>query len=105
MNEEMKFEVNTKALKRALLTVSRIQKSKPTVPMLANVHFIAAEDELEIQAVEATESISIKIDAGVQQSGEFVVDPKLLLGIIEHVDEVDVVFTFIFPSIFPLTGS
>ena len=93
MNEEMKFEVNTKALKRALVTVSKILKSKPTVPMLANVHFIAAEDELEIQAVEVTESISVKIEAGVEQPGEFVVDPKLLLGIIEHVDEVDVVFT------------
>lgn len=93
MNSEFNFTVMTKELQKALSIAIKNVRPKPTVPMLANIHFIADNDRLEIQAVEATESVAVIIDAEVEVQGEFVVDAKLMTNIIDHIDEEKVLIS------------
>ena len=93
MNSEFNFTVMTKDLQKALNVAVKNIRVKPTVPMLANIHFIAKDDKVEIQAVEATESIAVIIDAEISISGEFVVDAKLITNIIDHIEEESVLIS------------
>ena len=87
MNQEFSFTVMTKDLQKALGVAIKNIRPKPTVPMLANIHLIANENKLEIQAVEATESIAVILDAEVEVPGECVVEAKLIAKIVDHIDE------------------
>lgn len=93
MNQEFSFTVMTKDLQKALGVAIKNIRPKPTVPMLANIHLIANENKLEIQAVEATESIAVILDAEVEVPGECVVEAKLMANIVDHIDEERLFFS------------
>ena len=93
MNQEFSFTVMTKDLQKALGVAIKNIRPKPTVPMLANIHLIASENKLEIQAVEATESIAVILDAEVEVPGECVVEAKLMANIVDHIDEERLFFS------------
>lgn len=93
MNQEFSFTVMTKDLQKALSVAIKNIRPKPTVPMLANIHLIASENKLEIQAVEATESIAVILDAEVEVPGECVVEAKLMANIVDHIDEERLFFS------------
>lgn len=93
MNSELSFTVMTKDLQKALGIAIKNVRTKPTVPMLANIHFIAKEDRLEIQSVETTESVAVIVDAEITTPGEFVVDARLVSNIVDHIDEESVLIS------------
>ena len=72
----MIISCNTNSLNKAIQTVQRAIISKPSTPIFSGIHVIAADNKLEIQAMDLNMAISCTIDAEISESGEIVVSAK-----------------------------
>lgn len=72
----MIISCNTNSLNKAIQTVQRAIISKPSTPIFSGIHFIAADNKLEIQAMDLNMAISCTIDAEINEPGEIVVSAK-----------------------------
>ncbi|MBI3887505.1 DNA polymerase III subunit beta [Candidatus Microgenomates bacterium] len=78
----MKLELLQENLKTGLSIVSRVIASHPQIPILTNVLLKASSGELEIVASNTETTISTKIGAKVEISGEFTVPGKMFVELI-----------------------
>ena len=72
----MIISCNTNSLNKAIQTVQRAIISKPSTPIFSGIHVIAADNKLEIQAMDLNMAISCTIDANITEPGEIVVSAK-----------------------------
>ena len=72
----MIISCNTNSLNKAIQTVQRAIISKPSTPIFSGIHVIAADNKLEIQAMDLNMAISCTIDAEISEPGEIVVSAK-----------------------------
>ena len=72
----MIISCNTNSLNKAIQTVQRAIISKPSTPIFSGIHVIAADNKLEIQAMDLNMAISCTIDAEISETGEIVVSAK-----------------------------
>ena len=61
----MIISCNTNSLNKAIQTVQRAIISKPSTPIFSGIHVIAADNKLEIQAMDLNMAISCTIDAEI----------------------------------------
>lgn len=89
---EMDVTVKTKALKEALKQAGKLIKSK-TAPVLSSAKIEAKEGKLTIKTQDEISRFSISIDADVKEGTEVLVDPKMMLSIVESFDDDDMFIT------------
>ena len=63
----MIISCNTNSLNKAIQTVQRAIISKPSTPIFSGIHVIAADNKLEIQAMDLNMAISCTIDAEISE--------------------------------------
>ena len=79
----MRFSCEQQALNAALSLVSRCIPSRPTHPILANIHLETVDDsKLRVTGFDLSLGISIDIDADIDKPGKITAPAKLILDII-----------------------
>ena len=64
----MIISCNTNSLNKAIQTVQRAIISKPSTPIFSGIHVIAADNKLEIQAMDLNMAISWTFDAEISEA-------------------------------------
>ncbi len=72
----MIFTCNTASLNKAVQTVQRAINSRPSTPIFSGIHIIAAENQLEIQAMDLNMAIACTVEAEVNAPGEIVISAR-----------------------------
>lgn len=90
MDKKLDFQIDKQNLIKALEITTKIMKGKPSTPIFAFSHFTAKDNKLFIETTEIDEAIKSSIEAQIEQEGEFITNPKLLLSMLKTIDETDI---------------
>lgn len=90
---EMDVTVKTKALKEALKQANKLIKTNKNIPVLSSAKIEAKEGKLTIKTQDEISRFSISIDAEVNEGTEVLVDPKMMLSIVESFEDDDMFIT------------
>lgn len=90
---EMDVTVKTKALKEALKQANKLIKTNKNIPVLSSAKIEAKEGKLTIKTQDEISRFSISIDAEVNEGTEVLVDPKMMLSLVESFDDNDMFIT------------
>jgi DNA polymerase-3 subunit beta len=88
----MQFRINKNELKTALANVSKAVATKAEIKSLECVLFQLKQNELKLTGYDLTQGITTIINAESMDSGEFLIQPKLLSGIINKMPSGDIDF-------------
>ncbi len=89
----MQFKIEKEVFLKALGQIQGIIEKKHTIPILANVHIYAKNDEIELTATDLEIGVRSKFSSEVIQEGKVTVSAKKLFEIIRELPNRDIIFT------------
>ncbi len=88
----MQFKIEKEVFLKALGQVQGIIEKKHTIPILANVHIYAQNDEIVLTATDLEIGVRSKFSANVLENGKVTVSAKKLFEIIRELPDREILF-------------